>query len=72
MATPTAWYFYTMDGEVTNAARSYWPGSILVELWSASRPEWTDVPILDELGEDPDWEKSTEATVNAWVTAQGG
>jgi hypothetical protein len=71
MTKPTQWYLYEgADGDITHAARSHWPGSTLVELWSLGRPAWTAIPILDQLGEDPDWEESTEDAVNAWIAAQ--
>jgi hypothetical protein len=70
METPTQWYLYeNADGDITNAARSYWPGNTLVELWSASRPAWTPIAILDQLGEDPYWAEATEDAVLEWIAS---
>lgn len=54
-------------GRKTAVARGYWPESTLTEVNYGDGNGWVEKPLLMELDEDPYWESTDEATVEAWL-----
>lgn len=66
---PTKWFKTgTADGQQTAVARWYWPESTLTEVNTGTG--WVERPIFLDLHDDPGWEETTEADVDAWLSSR--
>lgn len=64
--TPTAWWQKRFnDGTIGVVARWEYPISSKVEVNDGSG--WRYAAVFLDINEDPDWERSTQADVEAWL-----
>ena len=61
-----------IEGPPRAVVRSHWPDNTETEIWTSPQTGWRNVDMFETVNNDPDWEPSDEATINAFITAKGG